>query len=222
MAVYRGCGNHDLVLYPLRGIGAWLGRALDTASQASVAWRACTRISDGSEAGWLTGLWAPSGDGGAPAAPEPVAEVAVAVAEEQLVIDVPDVATSPPRGGVQLVGVAVWFWVENFEAVSTTAEIPGLSATLVASPVASRFAFSNGESISCAGGGVAYDPDRSPESQSSDCAWEFVDDETVTVDASVDWELTWTATNGQSGTLPVVTRTSSFTLTIHQAQATTD
>src|SRR5690606_21344930 len=114
---YRGCGNHDLVLYPLRGSGAWLGRALDTSSQA---WAA----------GWWAGLGERPSGAGAPAGPEPVGEVAVAGAEGQLVIDGPDVASSPPRGGGQLGGVAVWFWVENFEAVSTTAEIPGLSATL--------------------------------------------------------------------------------------------
>jgi hypothetical protein len=38
---------------------------------------------------------------------------------------------------------------------------------------------------------------------------------------TVVWALAWTATNGQAGTLPPVTRTTALDLDVQQAQAVT-
>mgnify|MGYP001390779576 CR=1 FL=1 len=144
----------------------------------------------------------------------------MASAQSQLVLELPDVATSPPRGGTQLVGVPVWFWVTNSAPAATTAEIPGLAVTLSAVPTSTRYRIGDA-TLTCDGAGTAYDPDRPAAGQHSDCTHTFDQNATVTVDATVDWQLTWTATNGQAGDLPTVSRTTSFTLTLEQAQAVT-
>lgn len=222
----QDCSDHDLILDGLiRGIGE-SGSALfgglgdvDTTTGAQFAWRRCTLIADGSDVGFFTGL-----------PPIPTTDILVASARSQLVLDLPDIATSPPRGGEQLVGIPIWFWVENAAPVTTTAGIPGLSATLIAEPTATQVTISGGPSeatgdrvtIDCPGAGTPWEAGRYADRASSDCSHPFDWNGTFTVDATVEWTLSWTATNGQAGTLPPVSRTTTFTLTIEEAQAVTD
>lgn len=161
----------------------------------------------------------------------PGADLLVAHAQQQLDLALPDVGTSPPRGSTQLVAVPVWFWVENFEAQSTTAEIPGLAATLTATPVSSSYRVSGpgrsgadgtDETFSCSGGGTEWVAGTNDAWAKSDCSFSFDWSGTWTVEATVAWELAWTATNGQTGTLPPVQRTTTFTMNIEQAQAALD
>ncbi len=162
--------------------------------------------------------------------PVPDVGAVVAAAQQQLVLDVPEVATSPPRGGTQLVGVPVWFWVDDAEPTATTATVPGLAATLTATPWTTHVSISGGSgpstaddvSFDCPGGGTPWVAGRHGERERSDCSHAFDWHGTHTVDVTVDWALTWTATNGQSGTLPAASRTTTFTLRIEEAQAVTD
>ena len=159
-----------------------------------------------------------------------MAALVVAQAESQLTISPPGIVTSPPRGGIQLAGVPVWFWAPGIRPISTTATIPGLSATLTATPGpltittmgAPAYARKDNGTRLCPDGGTPYDPDRHGPWSSSTCSWTYNWNHPAEVTAAISWHLTWTATNGQSGTLPNVTRTSTFTLTIQQAQAVTD
>jgi predicted NUDIX family NTP pyrophosphohydrolase len=158
----------------------------------------------------------------APAPAVPAADVLARSASSQLVLDLPEVATSPPRGGTQLVGVPVWFWVTNTRPASATAAVPGLSATLTAEPVATRVELGDGTTLACEGPGTAYDAARPSAGQHSSCSHAFDDAGPATVRATVEWGLRWTASDGQQGTLPTVARTTTFTLTIEEAQAVTD
>lgn len=184
-----------------------------------IGWQTCRRISDGAVTGGLV-LWNP---------PQVTAGV-VAEARSRLQLALPEVATSPPRGAAQLVGIPVWFWADRSEPVTTTAEVPGLSATLVATPTHTRFAVSGGAGraeadnvvIDCPDGGTPWEPDRYEPWAASDCSHAFEWNATYTVDATVTWSLAWTASNGESGTLPDVDRTSTFTLAIEEGQAVTD
>ena len=161
--------------------------------------------------------------------PDPTLLV-VAQAAAQLTISTPDVATSPPRGGTQLVGVPVWFWVRNTKPMSATAAIPGLSATITATPGplaveisgASSVAAGDNTTLHCPGSGTPYDANRHDPWSASTCSKRFNWNHPSVIRATVTWQLAWTATNGQTGTLPVVTRTTSFGLTIKAAQAVTD
>lgn len=187
----------------------------------AVSWTSCTLANDPEgTAEWLNNPSVPG------------AGILVAFAEEQLDLELPSVATSPVRGGLQLVGVPVWFWVDNFEATSTTAEVPGLGATLTATPTRTRFAINGpgrggpdatSETLVCDGAGTAWEAGSGADPWAgSDCSYGFDWAGTFTVEATVDWDLTWTATNGQSGTLPAVSRTTTFTLDVEQAQAVVD
>ena len=156
--------------------------------------------------------------------------IVVAQAAAQLTISAPDIATSPPRGGTQLVGVPIWFWVRNPKALSATASIPGLAATITATPGpltveitgASGRAVGDNGTLHCPGSGTPYDANQHDPWSASTCSKTFNWNHPSVIGASVAWHLTWAATNGQTGTLPAATRTTSFTLTIKQAQAVTD
>ncbi|MGI8756868.1 MAG: ATP/GTP-binding protein, partial [Acidimicrobiales bacterium] len=137
-------------------------------------------------------------------------------------IDLPNVATAPPQGGLQLVGVDVWFWITNNKPASVTARVPGLAATITARPRRTRLHFDDGTTVDCAGSGTPYDPAVDYSRQTSDCTHIFQDPGRQAVDVTISWDLTWTATNGQAGTLPAVDRTTTVTLPLRQAQAVTD
>jgi hypothetical protein len=144
---------------------------------------------------------------------------AVAQAESQLHVDPPAVHTAPPRTGTLLVGVPVWFWTDAAAPVSATATVPGLSATVTATPGKMTIDFGEGEALTCAGGGTPWTP---TEHASSDCSHTFQTAGRRTAALSVEWALTWTATNGRRGSLPTLRRTTSVDLTARDAQAVTD
>lgn len=173
----------------------------------------CTRKADG---GKDRSLYLPTD-------PRPaVTADAVASAQAQLALPEPEIGTAPPRDGVLLVGVETWFWARNDRPANATATIPGLSATITASPKALHLRFPDGTSITCPGGGSAWAPGRSGRSQHSDCTHIFQRAGDQAVRATLDWDLSWTATNGESGSLPPVHRASDIHLPLRQAQATTD
>jgi len=147
--------------------------------------------------------------------------VVAAQAQSGLTLALPEVSTAPPPGGIQLVGVDIWFWVTNSAPTTATATVPGLSASVTAAPAATHLSFADGTTVDCAGGGVAYDPGRPGAGQSTDCRHAFNDRGAQRVDVTVDWALTWTATDGQTGTLPAVPRTTTLNLPIQEGQAVT-
>lgn len=158
-----------------------------------------------------------------PISPRDAAALVADMAVSQLVLPTPDVATSPPRGGLTLVGVPVWFWTTNTAPVSTTATIPGLSATLTAT-LDSTTVTVDDTTTTCHHGGTPYDPTHPNATGSGGlaCAHTFQTHGARTATITTRWRLTWTATNGQSGTLVDRTRPTTVTLNPHQAQATTD
>lgn len=227
---YTGCTNYSVLtalvsIIPfstssIDGIAVRTGHTPEEL-KAAESWTSCGLVSDPEErVQWLNN---PS---------SPAAGLLVAFAEEQLELELPSVATSPVRGGLQLVGVPVWFWVDNFEATSTTAEVPGLAATLTASPAQTKFAITGpggggsggtDDTVVCDGAGTKWEPGSGGDPWAgSDCSYAFDWSGTFTVEATVDWELTWSATNGQTGTLPAVSRTTAFTIDVEQAQAVLD
>ena len=217
-SVYSGCVDLNLVLQAIMpGIDGWLGTSHSTVTESSVAYRSCTRISDSQPVGWVTGLL-----GAAAADVVPTAQDLVAQAMARMTIALPDVATSPPRSGVQLVGVPVWFWVNNYRPVSVTAAIPGLSATLIATPTKTVITPGDDTSVTCSGPGVEYDPMVSYKDQKSTCSHVYDQHGPYTAAVTVTWALTWTASDGQAGTLPVVDRIARFPLRIQEAEAVTD
>lgn len=219
-AAVRDCVSHGIGDALFGGLPGYVTDDFVLDADHPIGYETCTRISDGAEVGQVV-FWEPPG---------PSAADAVAIAQSQLHLALPDIGTSPPRGGLQLVGVPVWFWAKGAKSVSTTATIPGLSATLTASAVDTRIRIRGGTgsaaadnvTLECPDGGRPWQPGRDRAWAESTCSHPFVWNDTFTVDATITWELAWTATNGQTGTLPDVARTTSFTLNVKQAQAVTD
>ena len=194
------------------GLSDFVHQDVDAGATGGLGWLTCTRADDGSIDAFLSGL----NLGGL------AVDLLVTAAQSQLTIALPEVATAPPRGGLQLVGVDVWFWVANSRPVSATAQVPGLGATITASPRSTKLGFADGTTVTCTGSGTPYDPAVDYRSQSSDCTHIFDDAGRQPVDVTVSWDLSWTATNGQAGALPAVDRTTTLVLPLREAQAVTD
>lgn len=140
----------------------------------------------------------------------------------------PEVRTSPPlRLRPQVVGLPTWLWVEPGSWVErqATAEVPGVSATVTATPLRVEWKMGDGTSVTCQSGGVPYDVSRDPGAQSTDCSHTYRDASTsraggvFDVEATMWWSVTWSASNGDSGTLPDAFRSTRFGLEVAELQA---
>jgi hypothetical protein len=129
--------------------------------------------------------------------------------------------TAPPATANQLVGVRTWMWVDanDWRAMSATASIPGLSATVTAQPSTVTWDMGDGTTVTCNGPGTPYDPTKADDAQSTDCGHTYQHDGDYTVLTTIEWTVSWTATNGEGGTLPAVQRSTQFPLTVEQRQA---
>jgi hypothetical protein len=133
----------------------------------------------------------------------------------------PSPRTAPPPTAKQLVGVRTWLWVDpaDWQPMSATATIVGLSATVTAQPTKVIWTMGDGSTVTCNGPGTPYDPKLPDSEQSSTCSHTYQHDGTYTVRATIVWTVSWAATNGQGGTLPNVQRSTEFPLTVEQRQA---
>lgn len=213
---YGNCYKQNVIIAFTGGLsGLFSEDSGPTLITSDIAWQTCTDLGTGADASWLTVPTTPG------ALVDPTPDL-VAQAMASIVIDVPAVELSPPHGGTQLVGVPVWVWSTNHEPVSATASIPGLSATLTATPGDVQVDLGDGTGFTCSGAGIPYDESASYKGQHSDCSGAYDEHGRYTLTVTVVWSLTWVATNGQSGTLPPIIRSTALDLAVQQAQAVTD
>jgi hypothetical protein len=98
-----------------------------------------------------------------------------------------------------------------------------VSVTVVAEPREARWDMGDGTVLTC-GPGVPWDP-AGPADQRTDCShvYQFVSDEepggTYAASVTVVWAVRWSATTGESGTLPAASRTTTFALDVTERQA---
>ena len=172
-------------------------------------WRRCTDTMTGEVASMdlVTG-----------AAPNP-ALVALDLAEQayaRLVVPLPDPVSNPPDGRA-VVNIPVWFWVSDWTVRTESASAGGVTATVTASPLRTRWTTGDGATLTCDGPGTAYDPARSPQVQHSDCTHTYsARSGGLTDTATTTWSVTYAATNGQSGDLGNVTRSTNLPLDVRQ------
>ena len=151
-------------------------------------------------------------------------------AASELPVPYPTPHLSPSLDGEQLVGFPSWLWVDpaSWQTLEATASIPGLSATAVATPVRTRWDMGDESAeVVCDGPGTPYDPAIAEGAQSTECShifqWASVTaaDQAGAYDATVfiDWEIDWTATNGEAGTLEAITRATTFPVRAVEHQA---
>jgi hypothetical protein len=154
----------------------------------------------------------------------------------------PQPITTPPAGQSSIATVPVFVWTDPGAwtpfAVTRTDALTGLSATASATPSTMRFQPGDGAAAqTCTGPGVGYDAQLAggdPTAQASlpgRCAHAY-DQLTRNVDGtavagrppawratlSVDWDVTWTATNGQSGRFATITKATSFDRAVTEVQ----
>jgi hypothetical protein len=130
--------------------------------------------------------------------------------------------TAPPRTATQVVGIRTWMWVDpaDWHPISATAQIPGLAATVTATPTKTIWDVGDGsDPIVCNGPGTVYDPAKPDGDQHSDCSRAFQHDGTYPVRVTIEWNVTWTATNGDGGNLGLFQRSTQFDVTVEQRQA---
>jgi hypothetical protein len=130
--------------------------------------------------------------------------------------------TAPPRTATQVVGIRTWMWVDpaDWHPISATAQIPGLAATVTATPTKTIWDPGDGSSpIMCNGPATVYDPSKPDADQHSDCSHAFQHDGTYPVRVTIVWSVTWTATNGAGGNLGLFQRSTQFDVTVEQRQA---
>lgn len=193
-----------------------------------VYYRECRYVDDGTVASYdrfthQPGTPDPAAPGAALPEPPDVESIARQVyAEVPLVV--PEPHTSPPPDVPQLVGFPVWLWVDDlvWRDFSATASVSGISVTVVARPASVEWDMGDGEVVTCEGPGVAW---REGGSHTSDCShtYQFVSaDEPggrYQASVTVSWSVTWSASTGQSGTLPPASRSTDFSLLVTERQA---
>jgi hypothetical protein len=140
-------------------------------------------------------------------------------AYRELVLPAPVIRTSPPVGVPQLVRVPTWLWIEagGWAPRQVTARVPGLSATVTATPVQVRWSLGDGAWLVCTGPGAAYVPAADAGSGSPDCGHTYTRAGTVRLTATLTWRVRWVG-GGTAGTLPALVSTSSQVLRVIEAQ----
>ena len=201
-----------------------------TMQTGSVYYSECYYADDGSLASYDRFVYQPGQPvpAGAPAQafqPPDVEAIAREVYQEVPLV-LPQPYTSPPAGAPQLVGFPVWLWVDgavwrDFEA---HAGVAGVSVSVVARPDHIEWSLGDGTTITCDGPGTPWDPSGA-DGQSTDCShiYQFVSagrpGGRYQASVTMFWTVSWSASTGQSGILPVASRTSEFSLLVTERQA---
>lgn len=150
-----------------------------------------------------------------PPAADPAAVVAVLVqrAVAQLPLPLPVAATNPSERVV--VRMPVWLWVDGWRTEARTASAAGVSATVTARPVRVEWDTGDGGRTTCRGPGVPYDLTRPAAGQRTDCSYRYSRRSgPTTVEVTRVWALTWESSNGLSGDLGEVSRSSTLQLEV--------
>lgn len=130
------------------------------------------------------------------------------------------VTTPVPRfsPAESVVGVETWLWLDQgWSSRSTTASVPGLSATVTAEPSKVVWDMGDGDQTVCNGPGKAWDPNQ--PSATTDCSYTYPVAGHFTVTVTVYYATTWSASNGTAGQLAAITGRTSVPVTVNEIQA---
>ncbi|MEU2514510.1 ATP/GTP-binding protein [Streptomyces syringium] len=136
----------------------------------------------------------------------------------------PKVGSAPPPGSKGLIGMPVWMWVERSATTwgpqSATAAAGGLSVTATAKVTGIGWNMGDGHTVNCTSPGTPYSPGFGKK-DSPDCGYRYTKVPAggeYSITATTTWVVTWTATNGETGTLPNQTRTAQTTARVGELQ----
>ena len=146
-------------------------------------------------------------------------------ARKSVAIPDPVVATSPPADRKLFVRVPTWLWVDEawWKPYSATAQVGGVSATVVATPVRATWSTGDGGQVVCDGPGVAWR--RGMPESASGCTHEYTRSSaarpggTFDLAVTVSFEVTWSSSTGAGGRLLPLTRTATRPVQVGEIQA---
>lgn len=158
---------------------------------------------------------------GAPNAVDP-AEVAAGVLR-RMTIPVPQVQLNP--AGEQVVNLPSWLWVANWEAITGTASVGGVTVRVTARPSSAQWTFGDGTSSTCAPG-VPWSPQSDPRRA---CTHTWIRSsaaspgESYRMEVGVTWSASYSVTGAAGGgALPSITRTTTLAVRVAEIQAVND
>lgn len=131
----------------------------------------------------------------------------------------PDMAMAPGGNIPQLVNLATFLWIDPAQWVPQTASASagGVTSTVTAVPERVVFDMGQGDSVTCEGPGLPYDPNLSDDAQPSDCKFTYRassagrPDKTFIVRATIEYHVTWSASGAAGGGDLGISRRSSTT-----------
>lgn len=161
-----------------------------------------------------------------PGPPGPVTTPAATRAAERAraVLEPPALAPrlDPAPPAAPLAGLETWIWIDgaDWEPVTATAAVAGISATVTATPVGLTWDLDeDGPPVTCDGPGTAYDPGRPASEQATDCSAVFGRRGRHETILTTRWQVTWSASDGNAGSLPDVTSVTPLTVTVRERYA---
>ncbi len=156
---------------------------------------------------------------------DPIDIAETAYQEVSALVRRPEVAFSPPVDKM-IVNFETWLGVTPQQPVTATASIPGLSATVTATP--SSIEWTTGSHVAGDITTIHCEPWGSTESAQGGCTWTpaypSVGKVTGTADlryhgsVTIIWKVSWRATNGVSGTLDDLRTTTPVQMTVQEIQ----
>jgi hypothetical protein len=139
-------------------------------------------------------------------------------------------ASFAPATSQGIVQVGTWFWVTgaSWQPVTARASIPGLTTTVTATPVTLRFSPGDGKygtgDVSCTGPGPVWTAPAGDETPSP-CQYTYHHASSLSrsgtwpASVSIDWDVRWTATSGEGGSLGSLTTTSAYAMRVGELEA---
>ncbi|GLU47468.1 hypothetical protein [Nocardiopsis ansamitocini] len=168
------------------------------------------------------------GDGAGAAPQDPMVAIQEALGSFEL--PAPEIVTSPAVGSRLLVHTPIWFWLqpEGWEPASTSAEVPGLSVGVSATPTQTRWTLGDGTQIICDGPGTPFDPaTHDPAAESPDCGHVYTTSSfaepggVFQVTAEVTWGIGWEISDDEgteTGEMDPVVTAAQIELPVEESQ----
>lgn len=144
-------------------------------------------------------------------------------AAESVPIGAPQLRTSPDAGGLLYVQLPTWFWIaeswwRDYTAEASTGRVKAIAT---ARPVSVTWSTGDGATVDCDGPGRAWV--RGVDDEASDCRHTYRRatgrGRTLTLSATVKFDLTWSSNIGRGGTLESITRTATVAVRVGEIQA---
>lgn len=200
-------------------------RALVTAG-GGIYWKTCGGQPEGKIQGTgLGGIFIPPRTpGGPPADPGDLAEEAL----ERAPLPGPIIGMAPRPDIPQLVNLPTFLWIpaDQWKPFSVSASAGPVTSTVTATPKRVIWDMGQGDTISCDGPGLPYDPNLTDDANPSTCRYTYrrssagQPNQSLTVTATMEWETNWTVTGAAGGGgLGTVSRSASTTIKVAELQA---